>query len=151
MKKVFKKILYTLVFLVLAIVILGLVLAWWPVQSKINNKGITPAEAVLLRQHYAGPHNLFTTTDGLTLFLRRWNPPRIDSVKKDIAILIFHGFTAYSGPYNMAGEPISSSSITSTQKRPNCSLVVPYTEINRRMPIQLARVSLRVIIFVRTA
>jgi hypothetical protein len=25
-----------------------------------------------LRQHYAGLHNLFTTSDGETLFLRRW-------------------------------------------------------------------------------
>ena len=49
------------------------------------------------------------------------------------------------------GEPISLSSITSAQKRPSCYLVTPYTEINRRIPIQLATVSLRVMIFVRIA
>jgi len=47
------------------------VLAYWPTEWKIKNKGITPEEASVLRQHYAGLHNLFTTSDGETLFLRR--------------------------------------------------------------------------------
>ena len=55
---------------------------------------------------------MFTTTDGETLFLRRWNPDSIEPAKKDIAVLIFHGFTAYSGAYNMAGEPISAGGYT---------------------------------------
>lgn len=112
MKKILKRIIYTLFFIVAGIAILGLVLAYWPVSSRIPNKGITPAEAARLRQQYKGPHNTFTTTDGVTLFLRRWNPPRIDSAKKGIAVLIFHGFTAYSGPYAMAGEPISAGGYT---------------------------------------
>jgi alpha-beta hydrolase superfamily lysophospholipase len=112
MSKILKKVLYTFFFVIVAIAILGLVLAYWPVPSKIKNKGITPAEAALLRQQYTGPHAQFTTADGLTLFLRRWNPPRIDSAKKDIAVLILHGFTAYSGPYSMAGEPISAGGYT---------------------------------------
>jgi alpha-beta hydrolase superfamily lysophospholipase len=108
MKKFLKWVLYTLLFLVLAII----ALAYWPVSTRIPNKGITPAEAARLRRQYTAPHDTFTTTDGLTLFLRRWNPPHIDSAKKDIAVLIFHGFTAYSGPYAMAGEPISAGGYT---------------------------------------
>lgn len=110
--KIIKRVLYTLLFLVAAIVVFGLILAYLPTPSKIKNKGITPAEAANLRQHYTGPHNQFTTTDGVTLFLRRWNPDTIVPAKKDIAILIFHGFTAYSGPYSMAGIPISKGGYT---------------------------------------
>ena len=110
--KIIKRVLYTLLFLVVAIFIFGLILAYLPTPSKIKNKGITPEEAAVLRQHYTGPHNQFTTTDGVTLFLRRWNPDTIAPAKKDIAILIFHGFTAYSGPYSMAGVPISKGGYT---------------------------------------
>jgi len=112
MKKLIKRVLYTLFYLVLAIVVIGLVLAFLPTPSRIKNKGITPAEAAILRQNYQGPHNLFTTTDGLTLFLRRWNPDTIVLAKKDVAVLIFHGFTAYSGPYSMAAIPISRGGYT---------------------------------------
>lgn len=89
-----------------------MILAYLPTESKIKNKGITPDQAAVLRQNYTGPHELFTTTDGETLFLRRWNPDTIDPAKKDIAVLIFHGFTAYSGPYSMAGIPISKGGYT---------------------------------------
>lgn len=112
MKKVFKVILYTFLILVVTVLILGVILAFWRVEPKIKNKGITPAEAAQLRHDYKGPHEQFVTPDGLTLFLRRWNPPHVDSAKKDIAVLIFHGFTAYSGPYKMAAEPISADGYT---------------------------------------
>lgn len=112
MKKIIKWVLYSILFLVAAICITGLALAYWPTEWKIKNKGITPEEAAVLRQHYAGPHDQFTTSDGETLFLRRWNPESIDPAKKDIAVLIFHGFTAYSGPYDMAGTPISKGGYT---------------------------------------
>ncbi len=112
MKKIIKGILYTLFFLVVAVVLFGLVLAYLPTQWKVKNMGITPKEAAVLRQSYTGPHNVFTTTDGETLFLRRWNPDTIDPAKKDMAVLIFHGFTAYSGPYSMAGVPISKGGYT---------------------------------------
>src|SRR5258708_6888069 len=112
MKKIIKRVLYSLVYLVLAIVVIGLILAYWPSPSRIKNKGITPAEAAILRQNYKGPHNSFTTTDGVMLFLRRWNPDTIVPAKKDIAVLIFHGFTAYSGPYSMAAIPISKGGYT---------------------------------------
>src|SRR5882672_7331130 len=103
MKKIIKKVLYTLFFLVAAILIFGLIMAYLPTQWKIKNKGITPEQAAVLRKNYAGPHHVFTTSDGETLFLRRWNPDTIVPAKKDIAVLIFHGFTAYSEPYDMAG------------------------------------------------
>ncbi len=112
MKKIIKKVLYTLFFLASGICIVGLVLAYWPTEWKIKNKGITPEEAAVLRQHYTGPHDLFTTSDGDTLFLRRWDPDSIEPAKKNIAVLIFHGFTAYSGAYNMAGIPISKGGYT---------------------------------------
>lgn len=112
MKKILKRVLYTLFFLVVVVIIFGLILAYLPTPSRISNKGITPVEAARLRNGYIGPHAEFKTADGLTLFLRRWNPPHIDSAKKDIAVLIFHGFTAYSGPYSMAAEPISAGGYT---------------------------------------
>ena len=112
MKKVFKIILYGLLILVAATLVFGLVISYLPAPSRIKNHGITPGEAAMLRQNYTGPHNEFTTTDGVTLFLRRWNPDKIDSAKKDIAVLIFHGLTAYSGPYGMAGVPISQGGYT---------------------------------------
>jgi alpha-beta hydrolase superfamily lysophospholipase len=112
MKKIFRKIIYILVSLIAAIVIFGLILAYLPTQSRISNKGISPAKAATLRQQFTGPHQLFTTTDGETLFLRRWNPDSIEPSKKDIAVLIFPGFTAYSGAYDMAGKPISAGGYT---------------------------------------
>jgi acylglycerol lipase len=112
MRKVIKRTFYTLLILVAAVCIFGLVLAFWPIQWKIANKGITPEEAAQLRQRYTGPHNVFRASDGETLFLRRWEPDSTRSVKKDIAVLIFHGFTAYSGPYGMAGVPISAGGYT---------------------------------------
>src|SRR5580658_5611367 len=112
MRKIIKRVLYTLLFVVVAVVIFGLILAYLPTEWKIANKGITPVEAAILRRDFSGPHNEFTTTDGVTLFLRRWNPDTIVAAKKDIAVLIFHGFTAYSGPYSMAGVPISKGGYT---------------------------------------
>ncbi|MBS1599066.1 MAG: alpha/beta fold hydrolase [Bacteroidetes bacterium] len=112
MKKIIKRILYSIFFLVLAIVIIGLVLAFLPTTWKIKNKGITTEEAAELRQKFTGPHHVFTTSDGETLFLRRWNPDSVEPAKKNIAVLIFHGFTAYSGPYSMAGIPFSKGGYT---------------------------------------
>ena len=112
MKKILRKVFYAIIILVAAIFILGFIFAYLPTQSRISNKGISPEQAAILRQHYTGPHHLFTTTDGETLFLRRWNPDSIEPAKKNIAVLIFHGFTAYSGAYNMAGEPISAGGYT---------------------------------------
>ncbi len=112
MRKLLKWIIYPILLLGLALLISGLLLAYWPITYRIKNKGITPQEAADLRAHYTGPHNVFTASDGETLFLRRWNPDSIEQAKKDIAVLIFHGFTAYSGPYSMAGIPISKGGYT---------------------------------------
>jgi alpha-beta hydrolase superfamily lysophospholipase len=112
MKKIFKKVLYTIISLVAVIFIFGLILAFLPTKSKIHHVGISPEEAADLRQNYKEAHDQFTTTDGQTLFLRRWNPDSILQAKKDIAVLIFTGITAHSGAYNMAGRPISSGGYT---------------------------------------
>ena len=112
MKKIFKKILYSAISLVTVIFIFGLILAFLPTKSKTNHIGISPEEAANLRQNFKEAHAQFTTTDGETLFLRRWNPDSILPAKKDIAVLIFHGITAHSGAYDMAGRPISSGGYT---------------------------------------
>jgi acylglycerol lipase len=112
MKKILKRILYVVLFLVGAIVVIALALAFWPNEWRIINKGITPEQAAILREAYTGSHQSFTTSDGETLFLRRWDPDSIETARKDIAVLIFHGFTAYSGPYDMAGSPISKGGYT---------------------------------------
>ena len=112
MKKLGRKILYALFFIIATLLISGLVLAYLPGSFRINNKGITPEEAASLRQTFTTPHNIFTTKDGETLFLWRWNPDSVESSKKDITVLIFPGFTAYGGAYAMAGKPISAGGYT---------------------------------------
>jgi alpha-beta hydrolase superfamily lysophospholipase len=112
MKKALRIFLYIVISLIVFLFTGGLILAWLPVKSKISNHGITPGQAAALRAAYSGPHHLFTTSDGQTLFLRKWNPDSVDVRKKDIAVLIFHGITAYSGPYEMAGKPISAGGYT---------------------------------------
>jgi acylglycerol lipase len=112
MKKFFRIALYSIISIVVILFILGLILAYLPIKSKISNAGISPEQAAYLRQTYPGPHQQFTTTDGETLFLRRWNPDSVIPAKKDIAILIFHGITAHSGAYDMAGKPISAGGYT---------------------------------------
>ena len=49
-----------------------------------------------LRDEFKEPHFLITTSDGNVLFLREWPSDKTN----DFAILIFHGITAYSRPYN---------------------------------------------------
>ena len=48
-----------------------------------------------LREQYDGPHDLIHTSDGKTLFLRRWDAKE----EPKASVLIFHGITAHSGPY----------------------------------------------------
>ncbi|MEI9921926.1 MAG: alpha/beta hydrolase [Bacteroidota bacterium] len=110
--RILKRLLYIILSLVGFVIIVGLILAFLPTDWKIQNKGITPEQAAAFRDQYKGPHETFNTTDGETLFLRRWNPDSITPSKKDIAVLIFHGFTAYSGPYDMAGVPFSEGGYT---------------------------------------
>ncbi|MFX0010934.1 MAG: alpha/beta hydrolase [Candidatus Hermodarchaeota archaeon] len=49
-----------------------------------------------LRDEFKEPHYLITTSDGKVLFLREWSSNKTN----EFAILIFHGITAYSRPYN---------------------------------------------------
>ena len=48
-----------------------------------------------LRSEFQGPHDLVPTSDGQVLFVRRWEADG----KSEVSVLIFHGITAYSGPY----------------------------------------------------
>jgi pimeloyl-ACP methyl ester carboxylesterase len=59
-----------------------------------------------LREEFKDPHYLINPDDNTTLFLRAWEP---SSNLKNIAILIFHGITAYSGPYELIAKPLSNS------------------------------------------
>ncbi len=90
----------------------GLIMAYVPFESKIKNHKISTEEAKELRNNFKGPHEIFKTSDGETLFMRRWNPDSIETGKKDIAVLLFHGITAHSGAYNMAGKLISKAGYT---------------------------------------
>jgi len=56
-----------------------------------------------LREDFIDKHYLITTSDNITLFLRVWEPTK----KSNKAILILHGITAYSGPYDTMGKPLS--------------------------------------------
>ncbi|HSF52461.1 MAG TPA: alpha/beta fold hydrolase [Algoriphagus sp.] len=105
MKKLFK----FLVFLVLTLLLVGLALAYFPVASKTNHASISEERAKVLREEFSDPHHFITTSDGETLFLRRWNPDSSQAEKSKVAVLILHGITAYSGAYDMAGRPFSES------------------------------------------
>lgn len=107
-----RKIVKGLLIALVLVLITGLLLAYWPVSWKNKHQAITPEEASSLRQQFMDPHQVFNASDGETLFLRCWNPDTIVPYKKDLAILIFHGFTAYSGPYSMAGIPFAEGGYT---------------------------------------
>ena len=62
-------------------------------------------DVVKLRAEYDKPHHLIQTSDDKVLFLRRWVP----SVPSKTAIIIFHGITAYSGPYDSLGSPLAEA------------------------------------------
>lgn len=52
-------------------------------------------DVAALRAAYGGPHERVGTSDGRTLFVRRWMP----RAEPRASVLIFHGITAYGGPY----------------------------------------------------
>jgi len=59
-----------------------------------------------LRAEYNGPHELVSTSDGKTLFVRRWNAGR----EAKVSVLIFHGITGHSGPYGpMMAEQLAAA------------------------------------------
>ena len=61
-----------------------------------------------LREDFKEPFDLINTSDGITLFLRKWEPQS----PSNKAILILHGITAYSGPYEVFGDAISKTGFT---------------------------------------
>jgi pimeloyl-ACP methyl ester carboxylesterase len=65
-------------------------------------------DLVKLREDFKGPHYLVSTSDGKELFLRVWEPEN----PSKIAILVLHGITAYSGPYETLGVPLSKIGYT---------------------------------------
>ena len=84
MKKVFRKAFWVIITIGVITSIFGLILAFLPTQPKVSNAGITPKEATNLRRKYTGAHHQFTTTDGETLFLRRWNPDNVMQSKRTL-------------------------------------------------------------------
>src|SRR5690554_5144958 len=91
---------------------MALVLVYYPAQSQAQHVGIPEDRAAVLRNEYKDLHHLIRTSDGETLFLRRWNPDSALLDKREVAILILHGITAHSGAYDMAGRPFSESGYT---------------------------------------
>lgn len=61
-----------------------------------------------LRKEFKEPFDLVTTSDGISLFLRKWEPQS----PSNKAILILHGITAYSGPYEKFAIAISKTGFT---------------------------------------
>ena len=57
-----------------------------------------------LREEFKESHQLVKTSDGISLFLRTWIPNK----SSNFAILILHGITAYSGPYDFIGTQLSN-------------------------------------------
>ena len=56
-----------------------------------------------LREDFKEPFDLVNTSDGKVLFLRKWETQS----PSNKAILILHGITAYSKPYEIFGNPFS--------------------------------------------
>ena len=57
-----------------------------------------------IREEYKGLHHTIETSDGINLFLRAWMPDK----KSNVAIMILHGITAYSGSYDLIGTQLST-------------------------------------------
>jgi acylglycerol lipase len=67
---------------------------------------MTDLDVGKLRAEYKGPHELLSTSDGKTLFIRRWDAKG----KAPVSVLILHGQTGYSGPYGpMVAEQLADS------------------------------------------
>jgi acylglycerol lipase len=63
-----------------------------------------------LRSKFAAPHYLLNTTDDNILFVWLWEPQ--DQPRKNTAILLFHGITAYAGPYELLVKPLVKQGFT---------------------------------------
>ncbi len=69
-------------------------------------------DVVALREKVDQPFHLLTTSDNETLFIRRWDPPVNSLAVEGVAVLILHGITAYSGPYDFMAQPLSAAGYT---------------------------------------
>lgn len=59
-----------------------------------------------MRNEYRGSHQLVGTSDGKTLFVRRWD----SKCPAPVSVLIFHGITGHSAPYGpMVAEQLASA------------------------------------------
>lgn len=63
-----------------------------------------------LRDKHEDPHHLLMTSDGVNLFLWKWEPKT--DAPRQTGVLILHGITAYSGPYGMIAEPLAERGFT---------------------------------------
>ncbi|TFG25763.1 MAG: alpha/beta hydrolase, partial [Promethearchaeota archaeon] len=68
-------------------------------------KFIMESEIRALRSEFKGSHEIINTSDGIELFLRTWLPIK----HSNVGILLFHGITAYSKPYEIIGVPFSKN------------------------------------------
>lgn len=70
---------------------------------------MTDVDVTGLRAAFSGPHELLKTSDGRTLFLHRWDP----AGPARATVLLFHGITAYGGPYGpMIAAPLAQAGYT---------------------------------------
>jgi acylglycerol lipase len=67
-------------------------------------------DVVDLRSKFESPHHLLKTTDNQILFVWLWEPHA--QPRKDSAILLFHGITAYAGPYELLLKPLVKRGFT---------------------------------------
>jgi acylglycerol lipase len=68
---------------------------------------MTEIDVARLRSEYKGPHELVSTSDGKSIFVRKWPTT---TVEPKASVLIMHGITAHSGPYGpMVADQLSNS------------------------------------------
>ncbi len=65
-----------------------------------------------LRLECKDPNELIETSDGRTLFLRKWEASTPSEASRKYAILILHGITAHSGAYQIIAAPMSKAGYT---------------------------------------
>lgn len=69
---------------------------------------MTALDVTKLRNEFKEPHELLHTSDGKVLFVRHWP----SNARTDLAILVFHGITAYSEPYGkLLAEELSGAGL----------------------------------------
>ena len=68
---------------------------------------MTRPDVSKIRAEYAGPHELVRTSDGKTLFVRRW---KAGGGASPVSVLIIHGITGHSGAYGpMVAEQLAQA------------------------------------------